>query len=108
MSDASLHRSTLAEHPDIRDILPRFVARLPAHVQRLRDLYAAGNLPELQRLVHQLHGTGKSFGFAQISTRAAAAEAALLSQAPPPEISRTLNALITYIQHVEGYIPTRN
>jgi HPt (histidine-containing phosphotransfer) domain-containing protein len=102
-SAGQFHRSTLADHPDVSGVLPMFVRRLPGHVQRLRDLHATGNTPELIRAVHQLRGAGKSFGFPPITTHAAALEDLLLASRPLPDITPALEQLIAYIEHIEGY-----
>ena len=100
---AQPHRSTLVDHPDVGPVLPLFVRRLPGHVQRLRAAQAAGNSAELVRIVHQLRGAGKSFGFEPITAYATAAEELLLAARPLPEIGPALEKLIDYIEHVEGY-----
>jgi len=97
------HRSALAEHPDVKAVLPVFVGRLRGHVARLRQLHGAGNREEFRRLVHQLRGAGKSFGFAPISERAGAIEEVVLAGRPLSEVGRALEELIAYMEHVEGY-----
>jgi len=97
------HRSTLAEHPDVGPVLPMFVRRLSGHVHSLRQCLAAGNSAELLRIVHQLRGAGKSFGFAPITAHAAAVEELLLAARPLPEAVPALEQLIAFIEHIEGY-----
>jgi HPt (histidine-containing phosphotransfer) domain-containing protein len=102
-SAGEFHRSTLAGHPDVGPVLPMFVRRLPGHVQGLHAAHAGGNSKELLRIVHQLRGAGRSFGFAPITAYAAAVEELLRAVRPLPEIAPALERLIDYIEHVEGY-----
>lgn len=103
MSAAARHRSSLAEHPDVAPVLPRFVGRLPGHVARLRELLAAEDWKELQRLAHQLRGTGKSFGFERMTALAMDVEELLIAGTPPEEVAAAVGKLTQYIENVEGY-----
>ena len=105
MSTSPRHRSSLAEHPAVRDILPQFIARLPGHVQSLRSLAAGGDAEGLKLLAHKLRGSGKSFGFAPISAYAAEIEEGLLAGKSGPELEAPLSALIAYMEQVDGYAP---
>ena len=77
----SRHRSAYADHPALKDVVPVFVGRLPAHVQNLRALLAVGNREELRMVAHKLKGAGKSFGFAGITQLAGALEETSLEEA---------------------------
>ena len=98
-----VHRSTLADHPDVGPVLPMFVRRLSGHVERMRGALGAGKTEDLVRIVHQLRGAGKSFGFEPITTHAAAVEEILLAGRPLAEVAPALDRLIDYVEHVEGY-----
>jgi HPt (histidine-containing phosphotransfer) domain-containing protein len=93
------HRSRYASDPYIGPILPKFHARLAQHVKHMEAFRAAGNGEELRRLLHQLKGSGKSYGYDGISTHAAAAEESLRSGGNGRE---ALDALIAYIRDIEG------
>jgi histidine phosphotransfer protein HptB len=97
------YRSALAEHPDIKGVLPRFVARLAGHVRRLRELQASGDTAELIRLAHQLRGAGKSFGFEGMTQRAGAVEDMMLAGKDVAEVRAAVEELIAYMERVEGY-----
>jgi HPt (histidine-containing phosphotransfer) domain-containing protein len=97
------HRSTLAAHPDVKDLLPRFIGRLPEQVGQLRAALAAGDRATLQRLIHQCRGAGRSYGFAPISQHAADAEEALLAGAALPAVEPMVRRLVAYIEEIEGY-----
>jgi HPt (histidine-containing phosphotransfer) domain-containing protein len=94
------HRSLYAADPAISAILPAFHARLAQHLKTIHDLQQSNNLPELQRLMHQLKGAGKSYGYADISTHAANAEAALKSS--PESAAPHIHALVRYIENIDG------
>ena len=99
------YRSALAEHPDVRDVLPIFIGRLGTRVRDLRSLHAAGNREELRRLAHQLKGAGKSYGFAPITEHALELEELIEAGTKEGEIVGALNKLVAYIEKIEGYTP---
>ena len=99
----SKHRSTYADHAALKDVVPVFVARLPAHVANLRALLAAGNVEELRMVAHKLKGAGKSFGFAGITQLATELEEKIIAGASQAEIASAVDALITYLENVEGF-----
>ena len=103
MSDLPKHVSTRADHPDVAPILPRFIARLSGHVARLHQLHATGDRDELQRLAHQLRGSGKTFGFERLTELAHNLEETLQSHQPAHEVTTALHHLTQYMEHVEGY-----
>ena len=97
------HTSSLAYHPDIAMVLPLFIARLPEVVGELRAHWTAQDRDRLQGLAHQLKGSGKSYGFAEITIRAAAFEGALLAGQSLPAVQTYFEALVGYLQDIEGY-----
>jgi HPt (histidine-containing phosphotransfer) domain-containing protein len=100
---SSRHKSTLADHPDVKEVLPIFIGRLPVHVKRLRELVAAEDSSGLMMLAHQLRGAGKSYGFEGITTHAGAVEEHLAAGKPLSEGKALVAKLIHYIEHVEGF-----
>ena len=98
-----MHTSSRAAHPDVREVLPLFIARLSARVEGLRAALAAGDMAALQDLVHQLRGAGESYGFAPITLHAAGIEDLLADSRPPVQIATAVGALIEYIENIEGY-----
>ncbi len=97
------HVSSLAGDRDIGPILPRFVGRLPGQVAKLRALLAAGDVEGLCKLLHQLRGAGKSYGFARLTELAAEAEEGLLAGQSPEAVRGVLDGLIDYVECIEGY-----
>jgi HPt (histidine-containing phosphotransfer) domain-containing protein len=58
--------SDFAADPDLADVIELFVAELPTRIADLRAALAAGDLPKVRRLAHQLKGAGGSHGFPQL------------------------------------------
>jgi HPt (histidine-containing phosphotransfer) domain-containing protein len=97
------HTSLLANHPDIAEILPRFLTRLRTQVAELRRLHAAGDSEKIRVIAHQLRGAGTSFGFPDLTSAAGDLEETILSNPPPSEISSVLTTLVEYIEQIEGF-----
>ena len=97
------HRSTLADHPDVSLVLPIFVGGLPEQVRKLRENWKVGDLAGVRAVAHQLKGSGQSYGFAEITGRAARLEEAILAGTPPETLDPLVGALVSYLQEVEGY-----
>jgi HPt (histidine-containing phosphotransfer) domain-containing protein len=87
----------------MRDVLEDYVARLPTQVARLNDLWRAGSLAELRRIVHQMKGAGGGYGFPDVTRLAARAEDAIKAEAPAEAVLREVEALVELVRRVEGY-----
>jgi HPt (histidine-containing phosphotransfer) domain-containing protein len=99
----SKHRSIYADHPALKDVVPVFVARLPAHVVNLRALLAAGKMEELRLVAHKLHGAGESFGFVGMTALSAALEQTIVAGGGPQEVASGVDTLIRFMENVEGF-----
>jgi signal transduction histidine kinase/CheY-like chemotaxis protein/HPt (histidine-containing phosphotransfer) domain-containing protein len=84
-----------------------FVSRLPARVDSLVTLSAAGELEELRRLVHQLKGVGSGYGFPVITEAAARAESLIKATADCTAIRAVVDELIGWIRKTDGYDPSK-
>ncbi|MCH9684053.1 MAG: response regulator [Deltaproteobacteria bacterium] len=62
--------------PDVRDLLPAFIAARRRDVDELAALCEQQRLPEIARIGHNFKGTGTSYGFPAISDAGARLEAA--------------------------------
>lgn len=60
-------RSSLAADPDYADLLSEFVSGLPSKCQMIEQFIAAGDTPQLNRIVHQIRGASGSYGFQLIT-----------------------------------------
>jgi histidine phosphotransfer protein HptB len=97
------YTSSLAHHPDVREVLPLFVARLRGQVEALRRLQERGEMENLRIVVHQLRGAGASFGFERMTDLAGKLEEHILAADSPAAIAVALQALTAYMQRIEGY-----
>lgn len=73
----------LAQQPDLRDLVTKFVAGLPHTVGLIQQDYASQNWLRLQHLVHDLKGIGTSMGYPILSELAAEIESLVKSQSYP-------------------------
>ncbi|MBN2580833.1 MAG: CHASE domain-containing protein [Pirellulales bacterium] len=81
-------RSQFADDPELVAILPRFIQRLPEKMQALEDALENHRYEDLERLAHQLKGSGGGYGFPaltevalRLQEAAKASEAAEATQA---------------------------
>jgi signal transduction histidine kinase/CheY-like chemotaxis protein len=100
---AQLMRSTLENENSLRELLTRFIARLPQRVANLNDLVRQQDLEELRRAVHQLKGAAGGYGFPQITDAAARAEKKISPEAALEEIRGEVESLVRVVRNVEGY-----
>ncbi len=100
---ASVLRSEYADMPAIARVLPEYTSGLPRYVTLLNDALKCGACANLRRLVHQLRGTGGTYGFPDISLVAEMAEAAIEQQFDFPSVAEKVYELIDLIQRVDGY-----
>jgi HPt (histidine-containing phosphotransfer) domain-containing protein len=70
-------RSLFEDDPDMAELVSGFASDLPARATSLEELVSQNNLPEVQRLAHQLKGAGGGYGFPQITDVAASLEQAV-------------------------------
>jgi CheY-like chemotaxis protein/HPt (histidine-containing phosphotransfer) domain-containing protein len=76
--------------PQIRDLIPGFLASLPAQLDELSAAGSAGDLRRVRSLAHRLHGSLAMYGFHAASRQAAAIEAG--AQVATPEHVHHLTA----------------
>lgn len=86
--------STLAEDPDLCDIVEMFVDEMPDRIAALLEQLESENWEELQRSAHQLKGAAGSYGFDAIGPLAAKLENALHGSAPEEEILIATKSLV--------------
>lgn len=67
-------RSTLANDPDMHELIQLYIQDLPTRLDGIRAAMLTGNLNEVRRLSHQLRGASAGFGFAPIGLLAAEVE----------------------------------
>lgn len=97
--------SDFADDPTMTELLEAYVAGLSRDVQSLRRHVAASDAAAARRLLHQLKGSGASYGFPPLTRHAGAAEALLQAGHPLPEAQPHITALIAAIESIDGYRP---
>jgi HPt (histidine-containing phosphotransfer) domain-containing protein len=83
----------------VAKVLPAFIARLPGYVAQLKRGMDDGDWEGIRSLVHQLKGSGTSYGFAAITARCGAIEQAITNG----DATAHVRGLIEYLEHIEGY-----
>jgi CheY-like chemotaxis protein len=96
-------RSTLAGDPRMREVIPAFVGRLPGKVRQMLYLLEHQDLVALQKIVHDILGTGGGYGFAPLSLSARKAQDSLRAGAALEPITSEINSLIEIMRRIEGY-----
>ena len=95
--------SDKATDPLISTILADYIDGLPEHVLKINHLLTKSDLRGLRLIVHQLKGSGGSYGFPEITNRARSAEAAITGKEPIERIAAEVQSLVELIRRVEGY-----
>jgi HPt (histidine-containing phosphotransfer) domain-containing protein len=62
--------------PDLKELIPGFMANRRKDIATLRDALAKGNVAQMQSTGHSLKGVGGGYGFAEMSTIGAEIETA--------------------------------
>ena len=86
--------SSLVDDPDMVELVDLFVDELPDRVQALVDRLQASDHHGLWRTAHQLSGAAGSYGFHEITVRAASLEGAVRDGRPEQEIAAEVNSLV--------------
>jgi HPt (histidine-containing phosphotransfer) domain-containing protein len=68
--------SQFADDPQLADILPRFVERLPSQLDALSEALDEERLEDIRRLADRLKGAGGSYGYPTLSEAAKSLELA--------------------------------
>ena len=84
----------------LRDLVPAYLKHRDAELARLRGHLAAGDLDALQKIGHQLCGSGGGYGFARISELGRALERAA-AEGRAEEIRKIISDLAGYLGAIE-------
>ena len=96
MSNPELERQLASLRQGYAERLPERAAALAASAAALARRWDAAAALELQRQLHNLAGSGASYGFPDVSVTARAAEEACAkasSAGPPPQLEELQSAL---------------
>jgi histidine phosphotransfer protein HptB len=97
--------SSLADDPDLAEIVEMFVQEMPDRVSAMQARFDAQQWLELERAAHQLKGAAGSYGFNQLTPAAARLEAMLKQKRTEDEIRQALGELTSMCQRVRGGAP---
>jgi len=86
--------SSFGTDPELGEIVELFVEEMPDRIQMLIDQYDANDWHGLRRTAHQLKGAAGSYGFDEISPRAARLERFLGDDEPEEQIRSAVEELI--------------
>jgi signal transduction histidine kinase/DNA-binding response OmpR family regulator len=96
---AAIDASTL--EPSIAGLAPRYLKNVEKELNKLRAAEIVEDYPSVQRIGHNLNGTGGSFGFPRITELGSRIEQAAKDRAI--EVIRpTIDELASYLQQVQG------
>jgi signal transduction histidine kinase/CheY-like chemotaxis protein/HPt (histidine-containing phosphotransfer) domain-containing protein len=97
--------STLASDDEIIDLVPRFIADLPAIVGRLSAALNRKDMAALEDEIHKLKGAAGAYGFMPLTDVAEEINRDLLQSNPPDDVPARVWRLISQIRTVKGYEP---
>ncbi|WP_010584820.1 ATP-binding protein [Schlesneria paludicola] len=84
--------SELADDPDMRPLVTKFLTNLPPKVMRMSECLVESRLKDLETLAHQLGGAGGGYGYPAISDAARRVERAAKID-PEPDLDQVRGAL---------------
>jgi HPt (histidine-containing phosphotransfer) domain-containing protein len=87
--------------PTVSSLTPRYLKNVEKEVQELRRAEAAEDYATIQRIGHNLHGTGGSFGFPRITEFGAAMEQAAKDK-EMGRVRESLSQLENYVQQLQA------
>jgi PAS domain S-box-containing protein len=96
-------KSSLAEIPEMTELIAEFVGGLPGEVRKMTEFLQQSDMASLRRTVHQLRGAGGGYGFSPITDSAVSAEGSIDASSAPESIAANIGTLIGVVRRVEGY-----
>ena len=91
--------SAASHDPFIASLAPRYLANIHKEIKKLQVAEIAADYTTIQRIAHNLHGNGASFGFPRITEIGAAIEQAARDQ-NLAQIRLSSSELPSYINHM--------
>ena len=92
--------STLADDPDLGEIVRLYTAEMPDRIAALRAAFESSDRARLATLAHQLKGAAGSHGFHAITPYAATLEGLARSCATAGELRQAFEALVEICSRV--------
>ena len=97
--------STLGGDADLGELVEMFVDEMPERVGNIERLFESQNWEELRRAAHQLKGAAGSYGFEEITPRAARLEDAVREQSPAEQILQAVKELCDLCRRAQAGVP---
>ena len=97
--------STLAEDPDLAEIVEMFVDEMPERVETILNCFQSEDWEGLRRASHQLKGAAGSYGFPSITPCAGVLEAAVKQARPETEIRKAVDELVAMCRSIRAGTP---
>jgi len=97
--------SDFACDPEMVEIVRGFVRDLPGRAEDIRAAHEKEDAPALRRMLHQLKGAAGGYGFAPISTAAAALERALGEDSDDVIAEKRLGELLSLCMRARASTP---
>lgn len=97
--------STLAEDPDLREIVQLFVEEMPGRVASILSLLQESDWEGLRRVSHQLKGAAGSYGFHEITPAAKRVEDAVRETLPAEEVRQMVDELVDMCNRIRAEPP---
>jgi HPt (histidine-containing phosphotransfer) domain-containing protein len=99
---ATAIRSSLAQDPDLGEIVQMFVEEMPQRVEALERCRLAAEWEDVGRIAHQLKGAAGSYGFHELTPLAARLEAAIRIDHAYDRAPLLLDELLDACRRVRG------
>lgn len=93
--------STLAQDPDLGELVEMYVAEMPERTQTIIQAHASRDIELLGRLAHQVKGAAGSYGFFQITDLAESLEHACRRSGDEQLIQTAFERLIDAMKRAE-------
>lgn len=97
--------STLADDPDMGELVELFVDELPARIAALTAAFAAGDVETLGRCAHQLKGAAGSYGFDAMTPALLRLEQAARQGQPQNELQPLLEEVTSLSLRIRSGLP---
>ncbi len=97
--------STLAEDPDLAEIVEMFVDEMPDRVENILNCLQSEDWDGLRRASHQLKGAAGSYGFSAITPCAGVLESVVRQTRPEDEIRKAVDELVSMCRSVRAGTP---
>lgn len=99
--------SSLADDPDLGEIVDLFIEEMPNRIEQLTDCLLRGDWDKLGRYAHQMRGACGSYGFHQLTPSAARLEQVARHDPEEATIREAVDDLVALCQRVRSGVGGR-